>query len=187
MLAHLWPYWGHDGSILAPTWPSWRDLGTLLGHVKLPLGPLGSSWAPPGGSWNPVGPLLSLCLAWGGAGRSKWRHVVRYFGSKVLLRSIWGEASVFYCGNFGAFTYYRLCFGVWIHLFSDRRVADTSYVMGVRVGVGETHWLLRYTWPDPSLPSARPGRAIPDLVWTMLGRVGTMPDLAKLGCVAVLA
>ena len=156
MLTHLWPSWGHDGSILAPTWPSWRDLGILLGHVKLPLGPLGSSWAPPGGSWNPVGPLLSLCLAWGGSGRTKWRHVVRYFVSKVLLRSIWGEASLFYCGNFGAFTYYRLCFGVWIHLFSDRRVADTSYVMRGWVGVGGTHFFARdiRLAPTPTLPSS---------------------------------
>ena len=156
MLTHLWPSWGHDGSILGPTWPSWRHLGTLSGHVKLPLGLLGSSWAPPGGSWNPVGPLLSLCLAWGGSGRIKWRHVCRYFVSKVykvLLRGIGGEASLLYCGNFGAFTYYRLCFGVWIHLFSDRRVADTSYVMGGRVGVDETHWCRsNTTGPHPHPP-----------------------------------
>ena len=27
-----------SGAILAPTWPSWPDLGSLLGNLRLPLG-----------------------------------------------------------------------------------------------------------------------------------------------------
>ena len=67
----------------------------------------------------------------------------------MLLTGIWGEASHLYCGSFGAFSCYRLCFGVWLHLFSDRRVADTSYVMGGRLGVCDTHLLLGHPWPPP--------------------------------------
>ena len=29
--AYVGSSWGHAGSILAPTWPSWPDLGALLG------------------------------------------------------------------------------------------------------------------------------------------------------------
>ena len=43
MLAPFWLQLGHLGpilalswAILAPTWPSWPDLGSLLGHLRLP-------------------------------------------------------------------------------------------------------------------------------------------------------
>ena len=35
--------------------------------------------------------------------------------------------------------------------FCDRRVADTSYAMGGRVGACETHWLMSVFWPDCTL------------------------------------
>ena len=45
MLAPSWLQLGHLGPILAlswasltPNWPSWPDLGSLLGHLRLPLG-----------------------------------------------------------------------------------------------------------------------------------------------------
>ena len=31
-LAHLGPSWSHVGSLLAPTWPSWRSLGPSWSH-----------------------------------------------------------------------------------------------------------------------------------------------------------
>ena len=44
MLAYVGSSWGHVGSILAPTWPSWPDLGALLGHLGSNLVILARHW-----------------------------------------------------------------------------------------------------------------------------------------------
>ena len=41
-VAPCWLIFGHVGSILAPTWPSWPDFGSLLGHLEFPSGQLES-------------------------------------------------------------------------------------------------------------------------------------------------
>ena len=57
------------------------------------------------------------------------------------------------------------------------------------MGVCETHWLLRYTWPDPSLLLARPLTSVGQTLHfyqpsqaapgqTVSGCVGTVPDRA---------
>ena len=45
--AYVGPCWltfGHVGSILAPTWPSWPNLGALLGHLGSNLAILARLW-----------------------------------------------------------------------------------------------------------------------------------------------
>ena len=41
-LGHLGPILALSWAILAPTWPSWPDFGALVGHLRLPSGPLKS-------------------------------------------------------------------------------------------------------------------------------------------------
>ena len=41
-LGHLGPILALSWAILAPTWPSWPDCGSLLGHLRLPSGLLKS-------------------------------------------------------------------------------------------------------------------------------------------------
>ena len=70
----------------------------------------------------------------------------------------------------------------------ERMMPKRSYVLGGRVGVCETHGILRYTWPDPSLLSARPGapcRTVSDRVGPCWHRAG--PCRAKVDRVAVSA
>ena len=94
------------GAVFSPTRPSWVML-SCLGHACL-----SSSRAPPDHSWNPAGPLLSLCLAWGGSGRAKQ-------GSRWLIlcpqgarqRHTWRSFTIMCssCGNFCVFSYFCLC------------------------------------------------------------------------------
>ena len=56
-LAHLGPSWSHVGSLLAPTWPSWRSLGPSWGHLGSNLAVLARPWLSLGQPEAPFGPL----------------------------------------------------------------------------------------------------------------------------------